>query len=336
MLMLSPQESAERTSNTFIVPPHKWVPRPVGDLLNPTIFHEPWWLDIVTGGNYDAVEISDNGKTVGRLYYFLRKRGGLKYSIMPPMTHFLGPAIIDDGGHPSTSFLRRSHITRELIRKLPHASLYQYKCHRYITDSIAFQQEKFHTAVQFTFEVSPDVEDVLWKNLRGEKRKKIRSAQRAVTVSDILDPLEFWQFYDRNMQKKRSRNVCDQQLCCRMIEACLSRGRGRIYAAYDKEKHITAAVFCIWDETSSFYFMSSRESEAHSGAISLLAWEAMKDAASRGLVFDFDGLSNSQSVLFITEFGGIISPRYIVTRQTFLGGIALDIKNMRRENKYFY
>ncbi len=309
---------------------------PVANPLVPTIFHEPWWLEIVTGGRYAMTEVTDNGKTVGRLHYFTRRRGGITYSLMPPMTHFLGPAIIEDGGNPSTRFLRRTHITHELIRKLPPASIYQYKCHRDVTDAIAFQQMQFHTDVQFTYEVFPDTEEVLWKNLRGEKRKKIRSAQRAMTVSEISDPFEFWQFYDSNLQKKGSHNVCDRQVCCRLIEGCLSRDRGRMYAAFDKNHQMAAAVFCLWDETSSYYFMSSRAPEAHNGAISLLAWEAMKEAAARGLIFDFDGLNNSKAVLFFTEFGGIISQRFIVTRQTLLGGIALGLKNMRRESRYFY
>ena len=245
----------------------------------------------------------------GGYIIFPRRRGGFKYSIMPPMTHFLGPSIIDDGGNPSTRFLRRAHITRELIRKLPPASVYQYKCHRDITDAIAFQQEKFHTAAQFTYEVFPAAEDALWKNLRSEKRKKIRSAQRSVTVSDILDPFEFWQFYDSNLQKKGIPNVCDRHICCRLIEGSLSRGRGRVYGAFDKNHQMAAAVFCVWDETSSYYFMSSRTSHAHHGAISLLAWEAMKDAAARGLIFDFDGLNNSKAVLFFTEFGAALSAR---------------------------
>lgn len=308
----------------------------IADPLMPTIFHQPWWLDIVTGGNYDAAEITDNGKTVGRLYYFLRRRGGLAYSILPPMTHFLGPGIIDDGGNASTRFLRRAKITHDLIQKLPPAAIYQYKCDRTITDAIAFQQEKFHTGVQFTYEVFPDTEEVLWKNLRGEKRKKIRSAQKAVTVSRIEDPMEFWRFYDMNLQKKGIENICDVDICCRLIEGCLSRDRGRLYAAFDSKSEMVAAVFCAWDETSSYYFMSSRTQNAHNGAISLLAWEAMKEAASRRLIFDFDGLNNANAVLFFTEFGGIISPRYIVTRHNFLGGVALNLKNRWRDSRFFY
>jgi len=57
--------------------------------------------------------------------------------------------------------------------------------------------------VQFTYEIYPETEEVLWKNLRS-KKQRIRSAERAVTVSDIDDPLKFWRFYDANWQKKES------------------------------------------------------------------------------------------------------------------------------------
>lgn len=306
------------------------------DPLVPTIFHEPWWLDIATGGNYKLAEVSDNGEVVGRLPYFPRNRLGISYSIMPPMTHFIGPAIVEGDGNHTTRFLRRAQITRDLVRQLPPASLYKYKCHRGITDVIAFQQENFITGVQFTYEITPQPEDVLWKNLRTEKRKKIRQAGRLLSVTDIYDAQEFWRFYDNNLKRREAKNVCEQKLCCDLIRTSIERGQGHIWGARDKNNDLVAAVFCIWDSTTSFYFMSSRTTQAHSGAISLLAWEAIKDASARGLVFDFDGLNNSKAVLFFTEFGGIISPRFIVTRQTLAGGIALALKDMRRENRYLF
>ena len=313
---------AEKTAPTF-------------DPLVPTIFHEPWWLDIVTGGDYALAEVSENGETVGRLPYFLRSRLGMRYSIMPPMTHFLGPAIVEGDGNAPTRFLRRGEITHELIRKLPPASLYRYKCHRDITDTIAFQQENFLTNVQFTHEVAPAPEEVLWKNLRGKKRRKIRRAEQLLTVEIMNDPLEFWKMYDGNLKNKGLQNVCERRLCLHMIEACLSRGRGKILTARDEKKEVVAAVFFVWDETASFYFMSTRTPDSEN-AISLLAWEGMKDAASRNLIFDFDGLSNSSSVLFFTEFGGTISPRYVVTRSTLAGGVAMAIKDWRRDSRYFF
>jgi hypothetical protein len=252
------------------------------------------------------------------------------------MTHFLGPAITQGGGQASTQFLRNAAITHDLLSQLPPASIYRYKCHRNISDVIAFQQNGFWTNVQFTYEILPQPLDLLWENLRSKKRKKIRAAMGQLTISTLDDPNKFWNFYDDNLRARNIRNVCSKQICLRLIEECLRANRGCIYAAYDKNQQLVAAVFCIWDATTSFYFMSSRIDAAHDGAISLLTWEAMKDAAHHGLIFDFDGLNSASSVLFFTEFGGTINPRYVVTKQTLLGGIALDFKERTRASRFFY
>lgn len=309
---------------------------PVFDPLAPTVFHQPWWLEIATRGNYNYVEFSEHGEVVGRLPYFPRKRFGMNYSIMPPMTHFVGPAIVEGDGSYATRFLRKATIIRELITQLPEASLYQYKCHRDITDTIAFQQEQFMTNVQFTHEIMPQPEEILWKQLRTSKRQKIRQAQKLHTVCEIYDAQEFWRFYDSNLQKRGTANVCEQELCCDLIQTSIERKQGRIYATRDQNGDLTSAVFFIWDATSYFYFMSSRTMTAHNGAISLIVWEALKDAASRGLIFDFDGINHANAVLFFTDFGGVISPRYIVTRHTLAGGLAMAWRDRGRNNRHFY
>ena len=327
-------------SNLYIVPKDSGTdpaptPAPVFNPLTPTIFHEPWWLNIVTGGHYDVAQVTEQGAVAGQLPYFIRSRYGMKYSIMPPMTHFLGPAIIDGKGSGPTQFLRRSDLTRELIQKLPPAAIYQYKCHRDITDVIPFQQENFNTSVQFTHEIHPDTEEVLWANIRSKQRKKIRQAQQTITVTDMNDPLEFWAHYDRNIKARAGQNVCEKNIICNLIEASLTRNQGRILAVRDQNKDLTAALFCIWDTRFSFYFMSTRNDNSQN-AVRLLSWEAVKDAASRKLIFDFDGLSSGNSVLFYTEFGGVVAPRYIVTRQNTAGRIALSVKDMFRPSRYFY
>jgi hypothetical protein len=43
------------------------------DPLTPTIFHEPWWLEAASGGQYEEVTVSSGGRTVGRLPFVRRK-----------------------------------------------------------------------------------------------------------------------------------------------------------------------------------------------------------------------------------------------------------------------
>jgi len=304
------------------------------DPLAPTVFHEQWWLDIATGGRYDRVEVVSNGKCVGWLPYFMQNRFGLKFSIPPRMTHVLGPAIDAGAGSADSRAHRRACVTRELIAKLPPAAIYHYKCQREVTDVTAFQQENFATSVQFTHELFPQSADVLWAKMRKKKRSQIRRAQEVVKVSTIDDPELFWRFYESNVEQRGLRNYYIKADVLRCIEQAFARGCGRIYAAKSKDGALVAAIWCVWDHSSCYYFMSSRTACAHDGAVSLLLWQAIQDAAQLGLIFDFDGVSSNESVAFFGGFGGRLTPRFKATRTSAAGRLVWEFKELRRPNRF--
>lgn len=306
------------------------------DPLTPTIFHELWWLDAATGGNFDVVEVTASGRAVGRLPFSATKRFGLKMIRMPDLTYFLGPAIDEGGGSPNTRFLKRLAITRELLAKLPRASWQYVKCHRGVADLIAFQELGFRTYVQFTHEIAPCPIDLLWQHMRNKTRNVIRKAEEQFSVTELTDPVEFLQHFERNLELKRLENGIDGMLCRKIVSASLERHRGRILAARDKDKQVVAANFCVWDETSSFYLLSTRCDSSGNSASSLLLWEAIKESARRGLVFDFAGLGSKGSVLLYSGFGAFVSPRYVALRAQVMARVLHEMKLFFEPENYFY
>src|SRR5216684_5954936 len=268
------------------------------DPLAPTIFHEEWWLDAATGGNFDVAEANAGGRVIGRLPFHMTKRFGLKMIRIPGLTYFLGPAIDEGEGSSNTRFLKRLEITRELIEKLPPAPWQYVKCHGGVTDVIAFQELGFRTYVQFTHEIAPGPVEDLWQQMRNKTRNVVRRADERLSIRELTDPLEFAHLYERNLALRGLDNGIDSTVCRKIVSASLERQRGRILAAHDKDNQIVAANFCVWDEVSSFYLLSTRGANSGNGASSLLLWEAIKDSARRRLVFDFAGLGGKGSVLF--------------------------------------
>jgi hypothetical protein len=304
--------------------PRQWRPDPsehslrinpptyaIVDFLTPTIFHEPWWLDIATEGRYSVVEVIESGQVVARLPFFLRKKMGIATASLPPLTHFFGPAV-----KPIAAPLRRIDITKELLGKLPSASSLYFKCHREIQDTIAFQCTGFRTFVQFTHEIHPQAADVLWNNVHVKARRIIRRASECHSISIGEDPGAFTQFYHQCIEKRGETNYINAAICQRLVQACLERDRGRIYEAKDRSGTLMAAIFCIWDNSSCYYLMTSRDPVAHLGAISLLVWEAITDTAKRGLIFDFDGVSTEGGARFAYNFTSNVVPRYIALRES--------------------
>jgi Acetyltransferase (GNAT) domain len=307
----------------------------VNSTLFPTIFHEDWWLEAATNGNYGVAEVLHGDSVVGRLPYCLTRRFGMRWCTPPELTYFLGPAIDEGTGNIYTRIKRRFEITRDLIRKLPAASFTQFKCHRGVSDVIPFQDEGFRTTVQFTYEIAPASHDELWGNIYHKKRRVILRALEAMDISRFDDPSRFIQFYQTNLDEKAIKNRMDIPACSRIIEACIARNRGCILAAFDQNKNLAAAIFYVWDDSVSYYVMTTRTLASGSGIISALVWLAIKDAAGRQLTFDLGGLNAANGVPFYAAFGGNPSQRYVATRATLPVSLVREVRAFFDKDKNF-
>lgn len=319
--------------------PNKSFSEISNDPLTPTIFHESWWLDIATESRYEVAEVIKDGKVIGRqpYFYYPQKLPGMKVIGLPALTHFLGPAVVDCGGKPSVKFSHRLVVTGELISKLPKVSSIYVKCHRDITDVIAFQTAGFRAGVQYTGEIHPQPLDTLWANLRDKTRTLIRRARKEYNVTIGIDPDVFMQFYAESIYKvKGIPNVFNINVHTKLIQACMERSRGKIYEARDQNGVLAAAIFCAWDNVSSYPLLFCREPNAHWGATGMLLWEAITDALNHNLIFDFDGFASEASVRAANNFTATIVPRYIATRESYPMKMYRAVQQIGIKQQYYF
>jgi Acetyltransferase (GNAT) domain len=302
----------------------------------PTVFHEDWWLDAATNGNYSAVEVSASGKVVGRLPFLLRARFGLSGIWTPPLTHFLGPGVDEGSGSRNSRFLRRMEITRELILKLPPSAWQCIRCHRGTSDVIAFQEQSFKTYAQFTHELAAAPASDLWRQMRDKTRNVIRRAGEELRVDELQDVEEFIRTYQSHLASRRVHNTLDFSSAKRVLTAALARNRGRILAARDASNQIVAANFCAWDNDAAYYVACTRSETAGNGASSLLLWEAIRHAAVRGLVFDFAGLGGNGSVLHYAGFGGTVGTRFVAVRAKGIGRVVARARVLLMDEHFLF
>jgi len=289
----------------------------LADPLVPTIFHEPWWLDLISHGSYREVRVHHHGRLVGRLPYVVSRRRLLPVSVMPELTHVLGPAVNEGNGSVNTRILRRIDIMKELAAQLPRLSLFSQFCHRGVSDVLAFQSCRFDTLVHFTCEVEPAPEPQLWAAMRDKTRNVIRRAEERERVEDLQDPDEFRAFYAANLADSGRRSYFDLDLIAPLYRACRARDQGRILVARNDLGKPVAAVFCVWDRATFWYLLSTRSrAEKDNGAVSMLVWHALREASRRGLLFDFDGVASEGAARFFAGFGGRIVPRYSIQRSS--------------------
>ncbi|WCT72775.1 GNAT family N-acetyltransferase [Sphingomonas naphthae] len=284
--------------------------------LAPTVFHEPWWLDIASEGQWAEAKIEKGGKIVARLPYLLTRNSlGQKMLRAPAMTNVLGPALSAElAADTATRSLKQFTVIQELIAQLPNASHAWFRMHREMVNTLGFEAAGFSSTLDFTTEIAPAPSEELWKQMRDKTRNVIRRAQEKLTVSDRIDADTFLDHYESNLAEKGRDNERPRPICRALIEESVRRNTGRVLAARDEDGQIHAAIFTVWNAAQEHYLMSTRAPRGHNGAVPLLIWEALRKAAAAGRIFDTDGIKAQSNITLITGFGGAIRPRLAVSR----------------------
>jgi hypothetical protein len=268
-------------------------------LSSRSIFHEPWWLEIVTDGRWESVEVSHGGRMVGEMPFYVTRQGPWSVSWLPPMTHTLGPVVKLSGAKPAEDLRHRIKVTEELISKLPRVHRFFQVCDPRMSDALAFQLWGFDVSSSYTFEINPDhTEGEVWSGMRDKTRNLIRRASEQLTVRAITDPHKFVRFYDDNLWARSRDNAYQAATTLGLSEAAISRQCGKLLGAFRPDGHIDAGIFLVWDCHAMYYLLSSRNTNGHNGAVSLLLWEAIREALRRKLIFDFDGVPTSRRCNF--------------------------------------
>ncbi len=291
-----------------------------GKILKPypaySVFHEPWWLDAVTDGNWRQAEVRQGGVLVGTMPYIVNQRFGCDISTMPLMTRTLGPVIKPGSGKPASEFRRRTEIVEQLIDQLPKASVFEQRFDPAITDVLKFQEAGFACSVEYTFRTHPgQTATAMWSSMLDKTRNLIRSATKeGLTAQRIEDADIFCDFYESMLQDRGRQNLYTTEAMQRGCREALRRDAGAALGAYDADGVLQAAIFLVWDQATSYYLLTTRQPKAHSGAVSLLLWQGMQEAAAAGRVFDFDGVATPGIAKFLSGFGGTLHSRMTVSK----------------------
>jgi lipid II:glycine glycyltransferase (peptidoglycan interpeptide bridge formation enzyme) len=179
-------------------------------------------------------------------------------------------------------------------------------------------------------------QDALWNNMRDKTRNLIRGAEiSGIYVQQISDIDQFLNFYERSLKARGVRNVYTSQCMRRICVSAVEHQSANILGAYTTKGDLVAAILVVWDRENSYYLLSSRRSEAHSGAVSLLIWHGMQEAAACGRGFDFDGTPTPGIVRFLSGFNASLVPRIQAIRGGPIMRIAHAISRHRASRSMF-
>lgn len=293
-----------------------------------SIFHEPWWLDIATQGNWQRAIVTQNDKVIGEMPYAMRRTRLWRVSHLPPLTRMLGPVIAPVTGSAARQQRHRLDVTARLIEQLPECDSFFQVFDPRVDDALAFALHGFTVSARYTFRISShETADEAWARLDSKTRNVIRSASHELTIDADLTPEAFLAFYDANLAARSRTNAYGSTVMRELVSAFVARKAGMLLGAYASNGQLVAAIGIVWDQQAMYYLLSSRTQEAHCGSISLLLWTSICRALDRQLTFDFDGFSGPSTFNFLSGFGATLTQRLGVER---LGTMYLLTRTVKR------
>jgi hypothetical protein len=285
--------------------------------MRKSIFHEDWWLDAVSPGQWQEVACLRGGRVVGYLRFVERREGGATICEMPQITRLLGPVVTPQSGKTEARIRATHSIVTELLQQIAGYDHVEMTLDVGFSDVAPFLASGYEVKVHPTFllDCKREIED-LWAGLRDKTRNVIRRARERLIVRNIDNVNQFVDFYRANLEGAES--YFDPSLMAPAFVAAHARQQGQIVAAVDSDGNVHSTVFFVWDDRHFHYFLSTRDkSVAHLGAASLLLWKGIELAHSRGLCFDFDGgIANDARYKFMVAFGGEVANRFDIVRST--------------------
>ncbi len=189
-----------------------------------------------------------------------------------------------------------------------------------------FAMEGFSVAHSYTCRVAPDsCLDLLWESMDPKRRKNIKARQRDLSVDFHSDLQRFESLAKKEYSSRVS--TYNYNTLHKLFAEALSRECVGILTAQDCNKKDLCSAILLWDDRNLYFWLATRDHEgSERGAKSLLVWEAIKLACSKGLTFDFDSYGSITGFRFMMSFGLPLSSRSLVLKADLPVRMALGFR----------
>ncbi len=287
----------------------------------PSIFQQPWWLDICAGGHWREETIDTRHGTLAFTYTWRDWLPGLREISRPPLTPFLGISLAPNDNPPDTSAaltLLAEGVPR-LLARLPRHARFLLNFHPEFKWWSPFFWAGYRQTTRYTYRL-PRIRDLeaTWEGFNSNARRNIRKAEKAVTIRRGNDARTLYDQFERTMRHQGRRPGYPGRILQRLCDEIYARGAGEILVAEDASGRTHCALLVVWHNDEAYYLVGGSDPELRSsGAMSLAMWTAIQMAAAHATVFDFEGSMQKGIDAFIRNFGAIPCPYSQIYKKLF-------------------
>lgn len=282
------------------------------------LFHQPWWLDLVHP-NWMALIAKEKENIIGIWPLCIDNKLGFSLSRNPALTPYLGPVFfIPEQQKTYSLWTIEDKCYAQFQQQLPSCSFEEYRCRPGYANFLPLKHKGFQVSQGLTYHI--DLKQPLakiWANMKSSQRNHIRQAEKELMVIEGNHQLEqFCALHQQTFIRKNKPYPTDKQQLIRLMQAGIDRHSGRMLTALYPDQTVAAMAYVVWDQQQMYLLLSSiNQDKVHSGAVSLLIWQAIQLAQSMNLsIFDFEGSMDVGIEQFFRSFGGQRVPYLVFSR----------------------
>jgi len=283
------------------------------------IYMTPDWLDAICGtDNWDVIIIKKSDHIEAVFPYCMTTKYGLKVISLPPLTQYLGVKFFypKQGLKQERKIAFENRISDEIISRLPKHHLFNINFSPDYKNWLAFMWKGFKQSVRYTYKIDTNsIEDDLWAAIKSKTKNTIRKAENNFSISESKNIGELIKLNHQTFERQSTEVPYDTTLIKNIYNTFSTKNQATIHIAKNKDNESVAAVMAVEDANHSYcLFIGSNEQARKNGAVSLLLWQAIKQAKSKKLKFDFEGSNMKNIEPFFRSFGGDQIPYYNIRR----------------------
>jgi len=255
------------------------------------VFHQPWWLDAVSGDHWDVALIKREHELAAYYLYAYRKDGFGLHLTMPYLTQFLGPNYVLSGKNTRERNNEEMNILELLLNQLPRVQSFESRWQFKFQNWLPFYWSGYQQRTRYTY-LLENISNAnsLRENFSEKIEREISKANRQFRIEEATDVSEFWALLLKNFHNKRLRIPFGESFLAALLTASIENQSGKILLAKNDSGAVAAGIFVVWDANTAYYIIGGKNDDfGNSGAMSLLFWNTFAELSTNVSTFDFEG-----------------------------------------------
>jgi hypothetical protein len=283
------------------------------------IYDQPWWLDYVTGGNWDVLLYKKGDAILATLPFFQKKRLGMSYITQPPLTQHNGIKM----NYPKDAKYQKQvqllyDASEYFICELEKRNLicYQQSYSPEFTNWIPFYWAGYKQTVHYTYRLPvAETYEKIRGNYSSSIKRQLKISSEEAQIHEFDDMELFYSIQNKTFEKQGLKNPYSLEWLIGFDEILKRNQARKMYIAIDTKRNVHCVEYIVYDSSWAYLLMSGADPKyKKSNYPNLLVDAAIRFASETQRGFDFEGSMLPGVEAYYRKFGATADPYFYLQK----------------------